>query len=219
MNSYYDSFFASMKVAYDKTNDYLFGSKTSDNDVMPDSMTDYNDVINPELYNSESSLTSASTRLLPAVGYYEEYSVFFDDPTHIIDNIYLGSAYNAASTKTLRSFDIKFIINATKEISNYYPDEFTYVRYKLHDNNKNSIIEYLNDAYEKILEYQKLPGNIFIHCFMGASRSASIVIYYLMKRKNMEFNTALEFIRNKRSIINPTFRLTKDLAKKITTEK
>lgn len=214
MNSYYDSLFASIKVAYDKTNDYLFGSKNED-ELSSDSITDYDGIIKPELYNSELF----ANRLFPPVGYYEEYSIFFGPPTHIVDNIYLGSAYNAASFSILKSLDIKFIINATKEITNYYPEEFMYVRYTLHDNNKNSIIDYLNDAYDKIREYQKKTGNIFIHCFMGASRSASIVIYYLIKNKNMTFNEALEFIRNKRSIINPTFRLTKDLAKKIITEK
>lgn len=56
---------------------------------------------------------------------------------------------------------------------------------------------------------------------MGASRSASIVIYYLMKtQKNPDgscftFDNAFQYLREKRCTVNPTFRLTKDLASSI----
>ena len=65
---------------------------------------------------------------------------------------------------------------------------------------------------------QNTKGNILIHCFMGASRSASIVIYYLMRTQKHEdgkpytFDDAVSYLRNKRITVNPTFRLTKDLA-------
>jgi protein-tyrosine phosphatase len=56
---------------------------------------------------------------------------------------------------------------------------------------------------------------------MGASRSASIVIYYLMKEmKNANgddytFDEAIKFLKEKRFTVNPTFRLTKDLTSSI----
>jgi protein-tyrosine phosphatase len=39
---------------------------------------------------------------------------------------------------------------------------------------------------------------------MGASRSVSIVIYYLMRKHNYSLNDSITFIRKKREIINPT---------------
>jgi len=36
----------------------------------------------------------------------------------------------------------------------------------------------------------------------GASRSASVVIYYLMKHNNMSFIEAHNFVKNKRPIVN-----------------
>ncbi len=54
---------------------------------------------------------------------------------------------------------------------------------------------------------------------MGRSRSASVVLYYLMRtQKNddgtpFSFDDALKFLQDKRPIVNPTFRFTKDLAK------
>ena len=103
----------------------------------------------------------------------------------------------------------------------------TYVNYDIYDNNKDSISEHLGDAYQSIKKIQEntnkeeKESNILIHCYMGSSRSASLVLYYLMKNGTnsqgtlMTHEEALNFLKNKRPIINPTFRLTKDLARSI----
>lgn len=223
----YDAANASFKVAYDKTSEYLqnYVSYYSTQDVISmdsfnehgkDKMQDYEGVINIEIYQDETT----NSRILPPVGKVQEYTTFFGKPTPVVDNIYLGSAFNAASYNTLKKLNIKLIINATSEISDYYPNDFTYFRYNLYDNNKQSIAQYLERAYNDIRNYQQTnDGNILIHCFMGASRSASIILYYLMKtHKNndgeyLNFDEAIEFLKKKRHIINPTFRFTKDLAR------
>lgn len=237
---------ALFKVSYDKTFDYckyylwdplaithdspeektLFISHV-EKDIMDtiekefrnsDRIEDYSEVIKVDSLTKEKE----NKRIFRSEGFFNEYYYFFSKPTHVIDNIYLGSAYNAASYYDLKSQDIKLIVNVTKEISRYYPDDFTYLNYDIYDNNEDSISKYLEEAYQKIIELQKdLDGNILIHCYMGSSRSASLVLYYLMKTaKNsnnipMSHEEALNFLKNKRPIINPTFRLTKDLAKSI----
>ena len=223
MKRLYNYVSANTKVLYDKTTDYLgqYIKSESDSDGGSDGddlITDYDGVLRIELYEDEDK----STRIYPPVGVYTEYSSFWSAPTHVVDNIYLGSAYNAASYKTLTNRNIKVIMNATTEISDYYPDEFTYLRYKLYDNNKHSIKKYLEKSYADIKHHQEnTPGNIMIHCFMGASRSASIVIYYLMRTQKKEDNTyftfddAISFLKEKRIVVNPTFRLTKDLAQSV----
>jgi len=221
----YITYLPSLKVAYDKTADYVgyyLGYTNSDNSdnnsVHDDEINEYEDILNIQSYTDEKN----NKRICQELGFYERYTIFFQEPTYVIDNIYLGSAYNAASYDILKKLDIKLIINVTTEITNYYPDDFTYVRYNLYDNNKHSIDKYLNDAYEKITNFQKnKQGNILIHCFMGASRSASMVIYYLMRTMKKEngdsftFDDSLNFLKKKRPLVNPTFRFTKDLAKSI----
>lgn len=221
---------AGSKVFYDKTSDYFnyytsWGDEEMEKDIVEkleslqqDKIDDYNSVITVDKYNKEDN----GTRLMPEVSYYEAFSYFWDNPTHVVDNIYLGSAYNAAYYDTLTEFNIKVIINVTKEISNYYPDNFIYIKYNLYDNNKHSIEKYLEKAYNDIKYHQEnTEGNILIHCYMGASRSASVVIYYLMRTKKRDdgtpytFDDALKFLKEKRPIVNPTFRFTKDLAKSI----
>lgn len=216
------------KVFKDKALDYVTyyaGYEEPDliSESPDDTIEDYNGIIKVELYEDESE----SSRIYPATGIYNEYFTFWSEPTHVIDNIYLGSAFNAASYDLLQKLNIKVIINATAEISNYYETSpnFTYLRYKLYDNNKNRIIQYLDKSFTDIKYHQKnTNGNILIHCFMGASRSASIVLYYLMLTQKQpdgtpfNFDDAVAYLRNKRFIINPTFRLTKDLASSIITK-
>ena len=183
-----------------------------------DYIDDYSDIINVEKLTDETN----NKRIFKSENILTEYIYFFSKPTHIIDNIYLGSAFNAASYYDLKELNIRSIINVTKEISQYYPDDFTYLNYNIYDNNKDSISDLLEDAYNNILHLQATSdGNILIHCYMGSSRSASLVLYYLMKSTTndngelMSHEEALEFLKSKRKIVNPTFRLTKDLAKSI----
>ena len=65
----------------------------------------------------------------------------------------------------------------------------------MEDNNNDSISEFLIDSYINIKRFQKNnpESNILVHCFAGASRSASIILYYLVieNRKN-NINYSLE---------------------------
>lgn len=48
-------------------------------------------------------------------------------------------------------------------------------------------------------------GRVLIHCQAGISRSATICLAYLMKRKRVRLDEAFEFVRRRRSIISPNF--------------
>ncbi|ARF11573.1 dual specificity phosphatase [Klosneuvirus KNV1] len=223
MKRYMNYVTSGIRVLYDKTYDYGtyylgYNNEEDSTDSNDDAIQDYEGVLKIELYQDENN----NKRIYPASGKYNEYTTFFSEPTHVIDNIYLGSAFNAATYDTLKKYNIKVIINATSEISNYYPNEFVYKRCRLYDNNKHSIKKYLEESFNDIQYHQQhTGGNILIHCFMGASRSASIVLYYLMRTKKHEdgkpysFDDAVTYLRNLRIIVNPTFRLTKDLASSI----
>ena len=218
MSRYIDYFTAGLKVIYDRAADYLqFYANVYDTPQIAkldsdDDETDYDKYLDFNKYNDEMECS----RILNYSTFTEDCGIFFSQPTHIVDNIYVGSAFNAASYYTLKDINVKVIFNITKEISNWYPSQFEYVNFQLYDNNDMHIDEYLAAAYQKILECQeKYAGNILIHCFMGASRSVSIVLYYLMMRKKYTMDQALEFIKSKRTNINPTFRLTKDIIKSV----
>lgn len=183
-----NSLLACYKVFADKTYDYLF---------------------------QQPKLISPIERIYKPNSYYEyigniinQYSFFFSSPTHIIDNIYLGSAFNAASYYTLKELNIKKVVNVTQEISQYYADDFEYKTYKLYDNNLDDITNFLEDAYNYIT---MTDDNILVHCYMGSSRSATIVVYYLMKKYNMSLEESIEYVKTRRNIVNLTTKFKEEL--------
>lgn len=127
-------------------------------------------------------------------------SLFFSEPDHIIDNIFLGNGNNAANFNTLNKYNIKFIINVTEELDNYFENEFEYHKCTLLDEKDNNISNFFPKLIE-VFENNK-DKNILVHCFMGSSRSAVVVLLYLIKIKKMQLDESLKFLKNKRDIVN-----------------
>jgi protein-tyrosine phosphatase len=42
-----------------------------------------------------------------------------------------------------------------------------------------------------------------VHCWAGVSRSATIVIAYLMRKNKWPLETAMDYVKQKRNFINP----------------
>ena len=59
----------------------------------------------------------------------------------------------------------------------------------------------MKEAYEFIKENK--DKNIFIHCVYGKSRSGSVVIFYVMNELKMDFDSARDYVKNIRNIVDP----------------
>lgn len=128
------------------------------------------------------------------------YLVNIQDPIHIINNIYIGDAYNAANYDILKNNKFNIIINASKNIPNYYESEFRYIKYDILDTKDETIIDILKHSYNilKNNEYYK----IFIHCLTGNSQSAAIILFYLTQKYNMTLDDANKYLLLCRNTIN-----------------
>ena len=91
--------------------------------------------------------------------------------------------------------------------------------------NQINLVKYAGstEAYDKILQqlnyYNNKPmieigynfinnaveekSNILVHCMAGISRSASLVIYFLMKKYHFGYYEAEKIVKDRRQIINP----------------
>jgi dual specificity phosphatase 12 len=139
------------------------------------------------------------------------------DCTKITDRIYLGNAYNARDYYNLESKDIGLIINCTEEIPNYFEEYFEYNKIIIDDNNEENMGPYFDEYADIIYNYiQNNNKNILIHCFMGSSRSATILLAYLIKYENYTLKKSLEYIKELRNIVNPNTSFYEQLDKRFT---
>jgi len=148
-------------------------------------------------------------------GFYNVFKNLFIEPTKIVDNIYLGNAYNASNFNQLDEFNITTIINVTNEIPNYFEEleEFSYLKIPIDDTNSNTLLSFFDKANEYIKnnEQEKTKTNILIHCYMGSSRSATVIIAYLVKKYNFSLQQALELVKEKRPVVNINTKFWNDL--------
>jgi len=138
---------------------------------------------------------------------YDKVSKLMLEPTQITDRLYLGNAYNAINKELLNELNIGLIVNVTKEIPSYYEDdEFNYIKIPIYDDNKSSLIEYFDRTAETIILYMidNPDKNVLVHCYMGSSRSTTIVVAYLLHECNYEKNILdlIEEIKLNRPHIN-----------------
>jgi protein-tyrosine phosphatase len=142
------------------------------------------------------------SRIEPSIPWYQQYMYFYSPCQEIVSNLYLGSSFNAYNLNELKKNNINVIINISDDIDNFHENKFIYYKFKISDNNSDDITEILNTTYDIINKHLDDGDNILVHCYMGASRSASVVIHYLMKKYKLSYDTAKGIVIIKRPIVN-----------------
>lgn len=122
-------------------------------------------------------------------------------PAKIVDYLYLGSQ-DCCDQSVILKYNFKYVLSVGVDAPYKHPD----VIYKfvecldLPDSNLKSVLEicipFIKFAIEKCC-------NILVHCNAGISRSASVIIAYIMLQKNCSYVDTCNFVKNARPCINP----------------
>ncbi|NXW63854.1 DS13B phosphatase, partial [Eurystomus gularis] len=123
-------------------------------------------------------------------------------------NIYLGDAWAARSKTTLQSLNITHILNAAdgpysiNTGAKYYEDlQIEYYGVEAFDDPSFDLSSFFYDAANFIGKALNTSGGkVFVHCAMGVSRSASLVLAFLMIHENMTLVDALKTVSAHRDI-------------------
>ncbi|KZC05023.1 Protein phosphatase Slingshot [Dufourea novaeangliae] len=126
-----------------------------------------------------------------------------DAPTEIFDHVYLGSEWNASNLEELQKNGVRHILNVTREIDNFFPGMFTYLNVRVYDDEATDLLKHWDDTFKYITKAKKEGSKVLVHCKMGVSRSASVVIAYAMKAYNWNFPQAWKHVKEKRNCIKP----------------
>ena len=152
--------------------------------------------------------------------------LYFGSLDEITDRVYLGNEIDSNEKKRLQIYGITHILVCGANLKQYYPNDFIYKQILIEDRDDEDIAKYFEATYEfieqavvnTINEQNKggdrgalKEGKVFVHCSRGVSRSAAIVIAYIMKKENMNYKEAFEFVKDKRNMIRPNRGFVKQL--------
>lgn len=125
------------------------------------------------------------------------------EATEIIDNLWVGNMCSASNKDKLVENNVNTIVIAAIGVRELFPDTFKYINVPLRDVDDEPIINHIEEILPTIHELLLQNKGVLVHCMFGASRSVSIVACYLIKYHNMSAEQAIDFMKSKRSQVNP----------------
>jgi protein-tyrosine phosphatase len=120
----------------------------------------------------------------------------------IMTHLWLGNIRDSVNKEFINSVDI--IINCSKKIP-FLNKHKKCIRIPVDDNLEKDEINNMYNYFPKITKimHSYLSNNkiIFIHCYAGKQRSASIVIAYIMRYLGINLKNSIKLLESKRSIV------------------
>ena len=134
-------------------------------------------------------------------------------PTNTSGKLYLGSV---SGLHELDKLNIKFVISLFPPVNVVVPEHIIRFEYSISDtpqykDRMNTIL----DETSEMIHYQLTSGNnVFVHCFAGVSRSATVVLDYLLSHQLsqikdelqvelLDYKLVIEYIRKYREVVEP----------------
>lgn len=104
----------------------------------------------------------------------------------------------------LKENGITHIIGLSRSVRPRFPSDFVYLSIKdLEDSESNNITQYFYPTTQFIEKARDQNGKVLVHCWMGGSRSVSIIIAYLMKVDRIRYKEAIKLVQETRKQANP----------------
>jgi protein-tyrosine phosphatase len=123
----------------------------------------------------------------------------------IEEGLFLGSLDAAEDPELLEKHNITCVLSILDSFrgTHHYGPNITHKKITLVDSPAARIIDHLPHGLKFISEALNAGKNILVHCAAGISRSASMVIAFLMVKYSCDFETAKRMVREKRACIWP----------------
>lgn len=126
-----------------------------------------------------------------------------DDYNIIIPNIYLGNINYANNIQFLKEHNIGAIINCTENdpFNEYFNDKPSF-RLNINDSkDKKNIEKFKNEIINAIIFINTSIKNglrVYIHCYWGLMRSATVVAGYIIYKYGLSVNDAIHIVQEQR---------------------
>ena len=126
-----------------------------------------------------------------------------NDMDQITDSIWLGNLNSALNINKLKKEEIKKILTISDSPPKINDEKSFFIKkmVKISDFPNRNIIKYFGEC----LNFMNGEEKTLVHCKLGTSRSATIVIAYLMWKQKMKYEEAYNYVKDKRKRIGPNY--------------
>lgn len=118
--------------------------------------------------------------------------------------------WQAQCQQVVQHLGITHVVNATLDIGNVFEqDGIKYFNVKLPDKPEANVARFFDAAFEFIAKAERSttkdgkPCRVLVHCTQGISRSATLVILYVMRAYHWSLAQAFNFTRSGRGVVVP----------------
>merc|ERR1719336_2637747 len=118
------------------------------------------------------------------------------------DSLWLGNAGCAFNLSWLQDHKITAVLNVSKQPS-LFPEYFRYKEVPIEDADWEDIDAHFNSCIRFIDDEIKNDGRVLVHCKRGISRSATIVVAFMMFKNGFTLEEAFSFVQLRRSVVDP----------------
>lgn len=128
--------------------------------------------------------------------------------TYVDKNVDISGYWVAANPKLVKAFGYTHILKLFEDDDTYYGGyhrhpNVTYMVVNAMDSPKFKLENYFASCLDFIQKAIARKGKILIHCHAGISRSATIVLLYLMTICGLTLDKAMALLKSKREIVRP----------------
>lgn len=124
-------------------------------------------------------------------------------PDKVEEYLYLGDFNTALNRAALLHQGITHCLSILSDPYEIFPNDFKYLCLDIEDDAESQIKEVFDQCHKFIDTAQAANGKCFVHCAAGVSRSAAIVLSYLMTKKRVTADEALRYLRVVRPVVSP----------------
>jgi hypothetical protein len=121
-------------------------------------------------------------------------------PDRIVDGLYLGPLRSVLSQDVYDALGVKAILTVGRELRPLVGPNMEHYAIAIDDVVGAKIPLDLLDAVDR---HVRRGDGVIVHCFAGVSRSATMVIAYMMRYRHMRLDAAYRHVRARRGVIRP----------------
>ncbi|KAI8052528.1 dual specificity phosphatase 12 [Syncephalis plumigaleata] len=127
-----------------------------------------------------------------------------DSLTKVYHQLYISDYETAQNISKLRETGITHVVRCLVDVDEEQcHDGITYLNIEIQDVEQANLLQHLPSTCNFIQEALTRNQSVLVHCQAGVSRSAAVVIAYIMKMEQLSYEQALIYVQKTRASVLP----------------